>query len=466
VRLFPDRFELVLDAEGLTISPGEAWDLEEALVLTGPDREALLAPLAGRIARHHPRLPWAGVPTGWCSWYWYGPGVSEADITANLRAIAATGAGLRYVQVDDGYQPHMGDWLETGPRFPGGMRDLCARIKDAGFEPAVWVAPFIAERGSRLAREHPDWLVQEGATGTPLLSSDVSFGGWRNGPWYALDGTHPGALAYLESVFATMRREWDCHYFKLDALYWGALHGGSRHDRGATRVEAYRRGMAAVRAGAGPDSFLLGCNAPMWASLGAVHGMRVSNDVARAWDRLVEVAREAFARSWQHGRLWVNDPDCLILINRPSGSPPRPSLPGSPAGSPPTRPPLTGDELRFHASAILASGGMVLAGDDTTALAEEDWRTLGRLVPPLGVAARFAGNPDGAGDVLEGVIDLPGRRLVCRFNPSDAPVSTALPRLPWPGRVADFWSGGPVGTSVTLPRHGARVLECTPRPAG
>ena len=44
-----------------------------------------------------------------------------------------------------------------------------------------------------------------------------------------------------------MRRDWGCTYFKLDANFWGAMHGGRFHDAHATRVEAYRRGMDAIR---------------------------------------------------------------------------------------------------------------------------------------------------------------------------------------------------------------------------
>ena len=65
----------------------------------------------------------------------------------------------------------------------------------------------------------------------------------------SLDGTHPDAQAHLERVFTTMRDEWGCTYFKLDANFWGAIHGGRFHDPRATRIEAYRRGMAAVLRG-------------------------------------------------------------------------------------------------------------------------------------------------------------------------------------------------------------------------
>ena len=29
----------------------------------------------------------------------------------------------------------------------------------------------------------------------------------------------------------------------------------------------------------------------------------------------IAVAREILRRNWQHGRLWLNDPDCLVLEN-------------------------------------------------------------------------------------------------------------------------------------------------------
>lgn len=136
-----------------------------------------------------------------------------------MMAIKERGLALKYIQIDDGYQPHMGDWLSVTDKFNGGIRKICAVIKKAGFEPAIWVAPFIAEEGSKLFGEHPDWFVTDGE-GKPLASDRVSFGGWRCGPWYMLDGTHPGARAYLTHVFRVMKEEWGIHYFKLDANMW------------------------------------------------------------------------------------------------------------------------------------------------------------------------------------------------------------------------------------------------------
>src|SRR5205085_3371070 len=142
------------------------------------DRNALLAALADQIARHHPRLRFEPEPTGWCSWYCFGPRVKASQVLANLDAVAAHGPPLRYVQIDDGYQPAMGDWLDTGPGFGGGARDVLRQIKDKGFEPAIWVAPFIAEKGSKLFGQHPDWFMKD-ADGQPLGADRVTFPGWR-----------------------------------------------------------------------------------------------------------------------------------------------------------------------------------------------------------------------------------------------------------------------------------------------
>ena len=253
-RIFPDqRVELVLDAESRPIRPGAQWDLEEFFAQADADREDLLGALAERIQHNHPRLPYPRIPAGWCSWYHYYADVTEGDILANLDAISARIPALKYVQIDDGFQARMGDWLTPGTAFSGGVRRLCEQIRARGFEPALWVAPFIAEEDSAVFREHPDWFISDDS-GKPLRSDLVSYGGWRRAPWYALDGTHPRVQDHFEALFRSLRTDWGCSYFKLDANFWGALHGGRFHDPEATRVEAYRRGMEAVLRGAG-DAF-------------------------------------------------------------------------------------------------------------------------------------------------------------------------------------------------------------------
>ncbi|GFZ78978.1 hypothetical protein GCM10008018_25660 [Paenibacillus marchantiophytorum] len=232
------------------------------------------------------------------------------------------------------------------------MKALCQSIKQKGFEPAIWVAPFIAEKESSLFKNHPDWFIKN-ERGNPLSSDVVSFGGWRCSPWYMLDGTHPGAQDYLTHVFKTMRDEWGCRYFKLDANMWGALHGGTYYQLNTTRVEAYREGMKAMLLGAGADSFLLGCNAPMWPSLGIVHGMRTTDDTLRSWGNFKKVANECFWRNWQHNKLWVNDPDCLLLENNDRHKQITPD-----GRLVKLKSVLTDDEFLFHATHILCSGGI------------------------------------------------------------------------------------------------------------
>jgi len=441
-RRFAGRFELrrdslrvVLDTEGRALGPGEEWEMEELVFLSGDHREGLLAILGDRIAVNHPPLRTPAPPSGWCSWYCFGPEVTAADMLGNLDVIARETPGLRYIQVDDGYQPAMGDWLETGKAFGGNVQGVLEAIRGRGFEPAIWVAPFVAEPGSNVFKAHPDWFVKD-AAGAALRSDQVTFGGWRHGPWYVLDGTHPEAQAHLESVFRTMRTEWGCTYFKLDANFWGAIHGGRFHDPRATRIEAYRRGMEAVRRGAG-DAFVLGCNHPLWPSLGLVHGSRSSNDIKRTWARVKGTARQNLLRNWQNGRLWWNDPDAVVLTGLPE------------------------DEVRFHATAIYASGGMLLSGDDLTKVAPETLARLRKLQPPTGAAARFAD------DSLEvGTVERTAGRLVFLLNWSDAPRTLSF-TLDRPQRLAELWSGEDLGmrtagpVSLTLPAHAGRVLVCT-----
>lgn len=99
----------------------------------------------------------------------YGPDVTEQDIRENLSEIKRRDLNLKYIQIDDGYQSYMGDWLHPADKFKSGIQKLCRDIKEKGFEHAIWVAPFIAEKDSRLFRGHPDWFVMD-ENGEPLPS--------------------------------------------------------------------------------------------------------------------------------------------------------------------------------------------------------------------------------------------------------------------------------------------------------
>ncbi len=426
--------KVVVDTEDRELKPGETWKLESFTYQSGPDRERLLEALASQLVANHPPLRFPSPPTGWCSWYCFGPRVTAQQVLDNLDFIAKNIPGLRYVQIDDGYQPAMGDWLETGAAFGGNVQGVLKQIRERGFEPAIWVAPFVAEEKSHVFQQHPDWFVKD-SDGKPLRSDRVTFGGWRRGPWYVLDGTHPEVQKHFENFFRTMKREWGCTYFKLDANFWGAIHGGHFHDPRATRVEAYRRGMKAILRGV-ENSFILGCNHPIWPSLGLIHGSRSSNDIKRTWERIATTARQNLSRNWQNGRLWWNDSDAVVLTGD-----------------------LPDNEFQFHATAIYASGGMILSGDDLTKISEKKLALLRKLQPPTGVAARFEDD-----SFRVGRIDLPKRQVISVLNWDDVPQNMSL-RLKCRTRITDLWSDTPVGVhadelTVEVPARSGRLLIC------
>jgi alpha-galactosidase len=214
------------------------------------------------------------------------------------------------VQLDDGYEAEIGDWLRVSDRFTS-LEAVASRIRRAGRRAGIWVAPYLLGGRSSTLTEHPDWVI--GGRDAPADA------GWNWGQRvYGLDATHPGAQRYLREVFGTLR-DLGFDFFKLDFLYAGAM-PGPRHD-GSDPVSAYRAGLGVIRE-AVVDAYLLGSGAPILPSVGLVDGMRVSPDTAPergapAGDPAHPSGRTFLvtgeARAFQHGRFWVNDADCLIV---------------------------------------------------------------------------------------------------------------------------------------------------------
>lgn len=253
------------------------------------------------------------IPPVWCSWYAYGNTVTEQDILANLAAMEDLAVPADVVQIDDGYQAAPGDWLASSGRLRD-LPGLVARIRDSGRRAGIWIAPMLVGRGSALLQRRPEWVVRDHDTGEPVFMGNVV-----GQECTALDLTHPAAARYLTSVLTAMR-EWGIDYVKADFVYAGACEGRRHAD--VTGVEAYRAGLRLIRDAIGPEAVLLCCGAPILPSVGLVDAMRVGPDIAALYappdgnpsmPSQLGAARNTAARAWQHGRFWVNDPDCLML---------------------------------------------------------------------------------------------------------------------------------------------------------
>jgi alpha-galactosidase len=456
--------------DGAPLAPGAAIAAERLwLGIAAPLEEAL-----GQWAERAGREMAAPVParplSGWCSWYRFGTRVRADDVRRNLRALRALGTPLDVVQIDDGFQAANGDWLAPAEGFPEGLAPLAREIRAEGLRAGLWLAPFLVSPRSRLAREQPGWLLR-GRDGRPLTA--LWNPAWPGARMHALDATHPGVESWLESLGREVRAL-GFDYLKLDFLFAGAL-AGARHDPALGAVPAYRRGVAALRRGAGPGVFLLGCGAPLGASIGLFEAMRIGADVAARWsnsafDALVGVeagaaARNAlsnvFARAPLHQRLWLNDPDCALL---------RPNAPAA-SGEPMSGSKLSRAEAQTLLAAIALSGGGTVVSDELAELTPDGVGWLRRLLPAL---ERTPETGPARGPVPESLCTRfdDGSALWLRANLGDAPEPVELDAraLGFAGAVR-VWDvlgareltapGGRVELGM-LGAHAARLLRLVP----
>ena len=179
-------------ADGIEVRQRGVLSSEPLYVELTGDPVHSLATFGDALATEMDAHPPAAVPSGWCSWYYYWQGISESEMIANLEHISTNRESLpfEYIQLDDGYQSEIGDWLTPNEKFPNGMKWLAGQIHSRGFKAGLWLAPFIAGEKSCLFRDHPDWFVQS-PSGDPALAIQ----NWGQ-DCYALDLTNP-TVAHL-----------------------------------------------------------------------------------------------------------------------------------------------------------------------------------------------------------------------------------------------------------------------------
>ena len=393
-----EHIELWIEAflGGAVLVPGERRELHEVSLAVG-EREpsSLLSAWAAERGRADGARTAAAYQVGWCSWYHYFHAVTEADLRSNLARAEAWPFDV--FQLDDGFQAAIGDWLDTNEKFPTPLDGLAAAMATAGLTPGIWIAPFLAAPASEVARAHPDWLAVHRPSGRPLV-------GMVNGNWggavHTLDTSNPEVLDHLEHVARSLV-EAGYPYIKLDFTYAPSILGGYA-DPSRTPAQRVRAGFDALGRGAGGDTFLLGCGAPLGATVGAVDGMRIGADVAPWWHPQPEqyqpaghlggepatlnAWRNTLSRSFMHRQLWLNDPDCLMLRS--------------------ARTRLDPEQMRAWALAVGVSGGMALVSDDLALLGADERALLDEVVA-LGREVDAESTPPRCLDLMEA--DPPSR---------------------------------------------------------
>lgn len=314
-------------------------------------------------------------PLGWCSWYYYYQEVHQRHILDHLQWVKEyqDEIPLEIIQIDDGYQADIGDWLTANERFPGGMDQIAREIQGGGFVAGLWIAPFIALRSAKVVQRNPEWVLRN-RFGLPVNTGWVweSFG-------RALDVTHPGVQEYIESVVDTVVNRWGFSYIKLDFLYAAAI-AGRRYNPRLTGAQALREMLTKIRDVAGEESTLVGCGCPLGSGIGIFDTMRVGADVAPSWkpryasvDALIQneldlpsvrnALHNTITRAPLHRRWWINDPDCLLLRKNETQ--------------------LSEAEVQTLVTVVALSGGSAMVSDDLLDLDAERRSWLARLCPPL-----------------------------------------------------------------------------------
>lgn len=446
------------DTDDIVVDSGEKVKSEELLILSGTDAYALLEQFAKVWgAKMHART-WDHLPNGWCSWYYYFSHVTENDILENAAYLNSHKEEypLEYIQLDDGYQSALGDWLVCNEKFPHGLEFLAAEIKKTGLKPGIWLAPFLVEKRSKLFAEHPEWMVRNrnGEIVFPMK--------WRSGEAAILDGTHPGAQQFLTGLFRRLR-EMGWVYTKLDFLVFECgVPGAVYHDRKATRAQALRRGLEAIRKGFGDDQFILGCTVPFGPVVGIVNAERIGTDITPYWaperkyfkeaPTVPNVCRNLINRCYMNRHLFFNDPDTHIArIDNNK---------------------LTENEVILWTYAIWLTGGLLLLSDRFETLAPERAEYAKLLIREQD---QFKTRPLDLFDreypaVWYGVNRKTGQKVVGLFNFEESEQALAVPldeiAKASAFRIRDILAGTDEGShanrfTANVPAHSCRLFELT-----
>jgi alpha-galactosidase len=396
----------------------------------------------------------------WCSWYYLYHNLDQKLLEEYLDGfrVHRDDAPISHVQIDAGYFNSPGDWLKPCARFSQGMSYAADMIRNAGFEPGIWVAPFMVGSESELARRHPEWLLRytDGSLCVPRKAyNEPKHWGYHDCEIYVLDTSHPEALAYLKDVFSTFRTQ-GYTLFKTDFLLYGIQDSSRviRHTPGKTSIEYFRDAMYTIREAMGNESIWLGCIAPFLPMIGFADMMRIAGDVGAQWEDTgfgpTNMIREVVSDHYFNRVYWLNDPDAVLLRDFYTHLKPR--------------------EIEGIALFQALAGGLITMSDPLHRLSDNSL-TLLRMIVPHGVSVpEYPFWEDGGNEIVI-MHTLPQGKIIFFFNPGHYDITRAVDFASLVGEEYTYATAWGAETqrmheihTVNIPRHDYVLFFITREP--
>ena len=195
-----------------TLEPGESFETPEAFLTLAEDRSRCTYALQHFEENHIMRGTWCNRlrPVCFNTRHALGLDVQERKVREQIRL--AGQMGFELFMLDDGWfgvrntkDDSVGDWSANPMKLPDGLAEISRECHLAGMLFGIWLSPEAVSLHSRLAIEHPDWLVRN-----PRRKSSPI----ENGQ-YLLDITRHEVYEYvLETICGLIERT------GIDALRW------------------------------------------------------------------------------------------------------------------------------------------------------------------------------------------------------------------------------------------------------
>jgi len=311
-------------------------------------------------------------PTGWMSWNTYFDKATAEDNLAEARIgkkyLQPFGCEFWSIESWQGNSPHLpvSDFYNMNlefdkNKFPKGMKKLADDIRELGFRPGLWMAPF-GTGSDKFYNEHKNWFLH-GKNGKPISC-------W-NGR-YTLDPTVPEALEHLKKIFDTASHEWGYEFFKIDGMS-GRSYGYCAHlyERPEIREcfqnpsfpNPFENCVKTFREGIGLDRVFLACQGhssgpeALYADASRLGSDIVHPNQPVKWGNVLNQGSCTVNQVFTHNIVMVADPDTLLVHDLPV------------------------EEARVSATIVALPGQLTFFGDKLAGLSGNQMKVLQQTLP-------------------------------------------------------------------------------------